>query len=215
VVSKPSLLIATPAYGGMFTQAYVESLLDTWDWLGSEKIPAATYFIQNESLITRARNTCATLALEKKIDKLLFIDADIGWRPEDISRLYYSERKIIGGLYPHKAYPVKLNWNPLTLGDLPDEKGEMEVRHIATGFLMIDRSVLEKMSESAPQYGSSHMNGKLQKFYDFFRVGADSEGGYLSEDWHFCEEARKLGIKVWANAGVQLTHTGTHTFKVE
>lgn len=208
-----SVLIATPAYGGMMTVPYVESLMSTWDWFGQQGIQAATYFISNESLITRARNTCATLCLDNGIDKLLFIDADIGWKSEDVQRLYESEKKIIGGLYPHKTYPIQLNWNP-DPATVENDKGEIEVTHIATGFLMIDREVLEVMSGSVPSYESTHMNGKRQRYYDFFGVGA-YRGDYESEDWKFCRLAKECGFSCWANLRTVLTHTGTHTWRAE
>lgn len=211
--SKPSLLIATPAYGGMFTRQYLESMLATWDWIGSEGIPVATYFIENESLITRARNTCASLALEKGFQKLLFIDADVGWTPEDVSRLYYSDRKIIGGLYPHKTYPIKLNWNPHPDGQ-PDLFGECLVTHVATGFLMIDLEVLRAVSKVVPSYESTHMSGESRKFYDLFSVGVH-KGQYESEDWRFCRLAQEAGYECYANVKSITTHTGTHTWRAE
>lgn len=218
--SKPSLLIATPAYGGMFTRQYLESMLATWDWLGREEIPVATYFIENESLITRARNTCATLAYEKKFAKLLFIDADVGWTTDDVARLYYSEKKIIGGLYPHKTYPIKMNWNPHPDGQ-PFENGECRAKHVATGFLMIDWEVLSALSSVVSSYESAHMRGESHKFYDFFSVGTVGaevgvhNGQYESEDWRFCRLAQELGFECWANLKCVLTHTGTHTWRAE
>lgn len=211
-MSKPTLLIATPAYGGMFTQQYLESMLNTWDWIGAEGIQVATYFISNESLITRARNTCATLCLEKGIDKLLFIDADIGWTPEDVSRLYYSDKKIIGGLYPHKKYPIQLNWNPRSDYSQPNAAGEVKVHSIATGFLMIDRAVLENMARVVETYESTHMNGVNRKYYDFFTLGTRN-GAYLSEDWSFCVRATDMDYDIWANVNTVLTHTGTNTWR--
>lgn len=221
--TKPSVLIATPMYGGQCTMQFIESINLLNDYLGQQQIPTATYFIANESLITRGRNTCATLALEKKFDKLLFIDADIGFTPHDFARLYYSDKKIVGGLYPHKTLPIKLNFNHIrngTLEDIPfeeyrkraNEAGEVEVEHIATGFLMIDCSVLRQLQSSTPSYTSTHMNGVPMKFYDFFTAGA-KDGKYLSEDWSFCEQARAKGISVWANVDTILTHTGTYTFR--
>lgn len=213
-ITKPKLLIATPAYGGLFTLQYVESLLGVQNFFGRERIPVGTYFMGNESLITRARNACATLAMEK-FDKLLFIDSDVGFKEEDVAKLYYSEKRIVGGLYPHKTYPITLNYNPLLGATDIEVGGEVEVDHIATGFLMIDCSVFRELAKKTPKYSSSHIKGQSREYYDFFRCGAgllESAQDYLSEDWYFCETAKRLGIKSYANLSVTLTHTGSHTF---
>lgn len=209
--NKPTLLIATPAYGGMFTKQYLESMLDTWDWLGKEQIQVATYFIENESLITRARNTCASLAYQKRFEKLLFIDADIGWKPDDVSRLYYSDKKLIGGIYPWKSYPITMNWNASRTAGTPYSNGECEAHNVATGFLMIDWEVLHAVAKLVPTYSSTHMNREERTYHDFFSVGVH-EGQYESEDWRFCRLAKEAGYTPWVNLKTVLTHTGTHTW---
>ena len=35
---------------------------------------------------------------------------------------------------------------------------------------------------------------------------------YLSEDYFFCQRARKIGLKVWLCPWIKLAHTGTYTF---
>ena len=212
-MSKPSLLIASPAYGGLVTTQYLNSMLDTMEWLSSEDIPFYIYNMSNESHIDRARNTCATLALEKKFDKLLFIDADLTWKPEYVGHLYYSDKKIIGGLYPHKCYPITLNGVTLP-GEKPNEHNELRVTDIATGFLMIDREVLLKLAESAPTYVSAHMNQKPQKYWHIFRSGV-YDGMFLSEDFAFCRLSREAGFEVWASQEAICDHTGSHTFKYD
>ena len=225
-MSKSSVLIATPAYGGNFTLQYLESIERVTDYLGAQQIPVGTYYIQNESLITRARNTCATLALRKSIDKLFFIDADVGFTKEDFARIYWSEKDIIGGLYPHKAYPLDLNFNPLKkhitgpvkfsehVSKFADDKGELEVENVATGFLSISLSVLAKLSSVVETYTSEHMNGQAETYYDFFGCGP-YRGRYETEDWRFCRLAKEAGFSVHINPKVILTHTGTHTFRFE
>ncbi len=231
-MSKPSLMIATPCYGGMLHYTYCDSLLNTQQWCGREQIPFGYHLMGNESLITRARNTCAAKALQSGVDILLFIDADVGWQDKDIWRLYYSDKKVIAGVYPIKTLPPLLNFNPtqehwekygFDQGKTPErfaeyaagegnECGEVEVTHAATGFMMIDVSVLRDMKDRVEQYESNHLLGRgMQISYDFFKCGA-VENRYQSEDWYFSELCQKHGHSVWVNTGVILPHTGTYTF---
>lgn len=234
-MSKPSLLIASPAYAGLYHLGYLESLIDTIAWVAEENIPFNFYGMGNESLITRARNTCATLALEQGYDKILFVDSDISWKRKDIWRLFYSDKKIIGGTYPIKGLPINLNFNALQphfdkynfrkskspekfrayAKEYANDLGEVEVEHLPTGFMMIDCSVLKDLAPKTPKYESNHILGSPFKyFYDFFQCGAH-EGRYRSEDWAFCELARANGHSVWLNTNVILPHTGTFTFWAE
>lgn len=236
-VSKPSLIICTPCFGGLVYYTYTQSLLNTFVWCGNEKILVNAHLMGNESLITRARNTCAALAVNSGFDKLLFIDADISWTDKDIWRLYYSDKKIIGGIYPQKHLPLKMNFNALyphrvkyfsNMKVTPEEfgiyareeaneAGEVEVEHLATGFLMIDKSVLLDLIPRVPHYESTHMVGASSgttQFADLFQCGASADGFYFSEDYFFCDLARKHGHSVWLNTNVILPHTGTHTYRV-
>jgi hypothetical protein len=61
---RPSVMIATPMYGGMCTGHYVHGLLMTMQQLGELGFNVSWCQIMNESLITRARNELARIFLE-------------------------------------------------------------------------------------------------------------------------------------------------------
>lgn len=227
------ILIATPCFGGMLTHTYVGSLINTFDWCGKERVPFAQYLLANESLITRARNRCVFEFLSSPMQKLLFIDADISWTAKDIWRLYSSSKQIIGGCYPVKTLPISLNFNPIpdhreyfpdnfkTLAQLKrygDEcaspTGEVEVEHLATGFMMIDRSVFETLRPKVSSYqlmDISLKNGKKETHHDYFSCGPYQDN-FESEDWRFTRIAKEAGISSWLNVNAVLPHTGTFTF---
>ena len=60
---RPSIMIATPMYGGMCTGHYVSGLLGTLNKMRQVNVPVYWAQIMNESLITRARNELARLFL--------------------------------------------------------------------------------------------------------------------------------------------------------
>lgn len=225
------VLIATPAYGGMLTTDYAGSLLNTLRWLSQQGIAAELYFMKNESLISRARNACASYFLKGDCDKLLFIDADQAWHPEDVGRLLRSSRTLVGGTYPKKTLPIDLNFTPLDSHALTyfpggqkdmeryrsyakeaDAAGEIEVRHLATGFMLIDRKVLTDLKEGVPTYlGRDNQHAEEERRYDFFPAGV-VRGSYESEDWFFCSQAREAGHPPYLNVHVIVDHIGPLTY---
>ena len=88
----------------------------------------------NESLITRARNTIASMFLDDQNfvgTHLLFIDADIGFQPENIERLIRANKDIACGIYPRKC----IHWNQVIDAvkkkpDITEEELSLSLIHI-------------------------------------------------------------------------------------
>lgn len=231
------LLICTPCYGGLVTTQYLLRMIDTYEALRSDDRvkQIAIYTLETESLIPRGRNKCARFALMNDYDKLLFIDADMVWTPEDVKLLLDSKKPIIGGTYPLKTFPITLNfnalaekgaelWNNTRLIDdymafkakFADAKGEVEVRHIPTGFMLIDTKVFKKLIQdgTAPRYQTFQPdNNTVEVFYDFFPIGV-VEGEYESEDWAFCSLASKAGFPIHLQTKVVTGHIGVHHYQL-
>jgi hypothetical protein len=68
---KPSIMIATPMYGGMCTGHYVSGLLAAVSKLRDMGVKVYWAQMMNESLITRARNDLANTFLERGHDYLM------------------------------------------------------------------------------------------------------------------------------------------------
>ena len=81
-----SILIGTPCYGGMVTEAYLRSSLALRKEFLAAGIEHDWLTIANESLVQRARNVIAASFLrETSFDRLLFIDADIEFEPARVT----------------------------------------------------------------------------------------------------------------------------------
>jgi hypothetical protein len=122
--------------------------------------------------VPRARNRLAAYFLDTGYTDILYVDADLSFRPEDALSLMAFDEPIVGGIYSRKqidwlrirraarkgvaaallpsfgTVPV-LNWR----GSLFDDNGHSNfrldslypVKHLGTGFLRIRREVFTKM----------------------------------------------------------------------
>lgn len=228
------LLIATPAYGGLVTTVYLTSVINTYTHLIKTGLveDVNVFTLGNESLISRGRNKCARHALTEGYDKLLFIDADMAWQPEDVELLLRSDKPIIGGTYPFKCFPITINFNPLPEGNdtfgqyrYQDNyfnfikkhaapNGEVEVKHLPTGFMLIDTKVLVDLAQSGKVERYETFQPDTQEtnvFYDFFPVRVKN-GRYESEDWAFCSIAKEAGYPIYLQTKVVCGHYGNHLY---
>lgn len=213
------LFIATPAYGHQVTTYYAESLFRLMSSPQPEDF-TFTFHVHLEpgvSLVTFARNNCVAEFLKSDCDKLLFIDADIGFTPEAVHRLLRFDDDVV--LCP---YPVKELRNEGTettfvirLKDKEniriDKEGFTEITAGPAGFMMIDRKVFEKMDEAYPEKKTFQMvrDKKVEEFwYTFFETDTDPVMGYLGEDLAFCNLWTKIGGRIYADTQTALIHYG-------
>ena len=104
------LVIGTPMYGGMCTSEYTQSLLNLSESANKSDVKLTTIFLGNESLIQRGRNTVAHHFMNlPDATHLLFIDADIKFRTEDIVRMIQADKSLIIGPVGLKGY----NWDEI------------------------------------------------------------------------------------------------------
>ena len=98
------------------------------------------------------------------------------------------------------------------------ENNLVEVKHVATGFMMIQRETIEKLMRAYSFTKFKDNTGCFLKpheqpfCYALFDCGVE-EGEYLSEDWMFCNRWRKIGGSIYMNITTALTHTGSVDYK--
>jgi len=94
-----------------------------------------------------------------------------------------------------------------------------EVKEGGTGFMMIQRQVFQRLDKAHPNrlYKPDHVRTKnfdgsreIMAYFDCV-IDPDSKR-YLSEDYMFCQFARKSGSKVWMMPWLELKHTGSYTW---
>jgi hypothetical protein len=95
----------------------------------------------------------------------------------------------------------------------------VEVMEGGTGFMMVQRSAFEKFADAYPEYSykpdhvrTKHFDGsrEIMAYFDTV-IDADTKR-YLSEDYMFCQWARKAGVSVWMCPWMELSHVGSYVF---
>jgi len=238
--ARPRIMIGTPCFGGTVTCAFTMSLLNLQMAAAVRGIEVDVQLVGGDALVTRARNSIVGLFMaDQRASHLLFIDADIGFHPDQVFALLEADKDVCGAIYPLK----KVNWERLRAQalagvanlqgaslnyvvdlldetELPPAEDFLKVRYIGTGFMMIRRAVFERMSGHYPTiwYRKLHIarNGEAEEgaACAFFDCIIDPETGtYLSEDYTFCKRWTDMGGEIWAYTRSKLTHTGPITFE--
>jgi hypothetical protein len=96
-----------------------------------------------------------------------------------------------------------------------------EVSESGTGFMMIRRKTFEEFVKTHPEqsYKPDHVRTSAfdgsREITAFFDCPIDEHSKrYLSEDYYFCREVRKTGMKVWLCPWMKLQHAGSYIFGV-
>lgn len=207
------LFIGIPAYDGKLNIKTAYGLAQLMPEAMRLGVAVTLSDISNCSLITLARNALVHEFLKTDCTELLFIDADVIVTPDDIFRLMAQggTQDISAGAYPRRAKDKKFftdlywdeNENLEFIGSL------MRVKRVGTGFMLIQRHVIEKMVAAHPEWEYKNADGAtMHALFDFDIVG----GQYVGEDYLFCDRATQLGFKVYIDVDISLPHVGTEAF---
>lgn len=122
-------------------------------------------------------------ALENDCSHLLFVDSDLMFQADAISRLMARNVDIVGARYNKRILPIS-----------PTVKQEIsaiaEVPFVPSGFLMVNCNVFKTIG----------------KPYFSFDERSDSD------DLYFCNKALDAGFKVYCDPTIPIGHLGTAVF---
>ena len=247
--NKVKIVIGTPCFGGMLHNGYFQSMLELAVNFTKLNIPFEMMTIGNESLIQRARNgIVAKFMADTTATHLMFIDADITFSWVNIVKLLLSGKELCGGCYPKKAFnwdkiKHQIQKNPALSDDelmaksldyvfnpiyhkegenvvIKLNNGMAQVKDIGTGFMLINKSVINKMIAKYPEtkfmnnvagYGQNNVG---DYFYALFDCCIDPVSRvYLSEDYLFCKRWIDIGGELWLDLSTNLNHTGIIDYK--
>tara|TARA_B100000809_G_scaffold237098_1_gene256616 strand:+ start:670 stop:1389 length:720 start_codon:yes stop_codon:yes gene_type:complete len=227
----------TPCYNGQISEPTFRSYVKQQALLTKVGIDFSISTLFNESLVTRARNTCVAFMMGNPVaTHLMFVDADIEWDASDVINLINADKDVIGGTYPKKT----INWMKVQLQAMKDAakaQGQfihiagaeyvvnavanqtgniIEVEDIGAGFLMIKREVIQKMFVNYAHLKYKNTIGLDSKYDDLCYALFDTmlvNNHYLSEDYGFCYLWKQLGGIINLDKSINLGHYGSYMFK--
>lgn len=205
-----NIVIATPGYS--MKAEYVQSLVRTTCWMNSMGL-RYTYLNKYSSFVPSARELTATNTYshdwqtraigsgEFTYDKIIWIDSDIEWTVDDMSRLWESDLDIVSGLYQTgpdgtvavnfpdgDGRPTKVNKVEFLLHDEP-----VKVGGVGFGFVAMKQGVFETMDR--PWFLINRIKWDDVDFYT--NVG---------EDYSWCASAQRAGFDIWVDPLVKVKH---------
>jgi hypothetical protein len=214
-MEKPhvNLIIATPGHSAMST--YVRSLLATTQMLSSKGITWA-WSSEYSSHVADAREM--TLNGDNQndpaeqrpfkgnvtYDKILWIDSDIAFTPEDVLKLYESDYDVVSGAYllaNGEAVVYKELFGPgYTYDEVLKMEEPVEVFGAGFGFIMVKQGIFEKLTR--PWFQSTMATSVAAD-------GTEFTFPIMGEDLSWCKRVGDLGVKIWFDPTVRVTHHKT------
>lgn len=168
--------------------------------------------IQSSS-VARIRSERAFFWLEQGAERLLYIDADMGFTPEDVKQLLSHDLPFVVGPYFQRRCGGEAVFRPLDDdADIVIGKGGalIELLYSGFGFNAVKAEVFDRIAQTIPM---------LQEGYrPFFQeMLVEDEGGvsWLSEDTSFCRRARDVGFSIHCDTSIRLFHIGIYPYTGE
>lgn len=213
-MNKVNVAICTP--GSSLTSGYVRSLLETIDELSKQRI-TWSFSNQSTSNVFSAREQTLwgnnqLLFDENKpfqgtldYDKIIWIDSDISWTPDDFIKLYKSNKDVTSGAYllgtgEVMAFKEHLS-SPLLYTDVLNMKELVQIKAAGFGFLAVKQGIFESLSK--PWFQSVAVD------IAFDGAEVTHKFNIQGEDISWCKRVTDLGYEIWLDPTVRVTHHKT------
>lgn len=128
---------------------------------------------------------------------IFFLDADMIFEPDYIQRLIDHNLDIVGANYSEKKLPlsstIKINGEHVLMIDHPDKP--FKVDGLGSGFMLVKMSVFNKLK---PPY--------------FYAPMGEDINDFTTEDYYFCQQAKKAGFDAWCDPSLKVRHMGDYLY---
>lgn len=144
--------------------------------------------------------------MESGCDRMLIIDGDHIFRPEDVALLLSNDVDFVSGLYPKKCLHTEWPVQPLDEAQTPEvlfdktAQSPVEVACVPRGFLALKLRVFEVLEPHVEKY--SDQGRDISIFWNAIPGG-------ITEDFALCNLWREHGGKVWLDHRVRVLHEGS------
>lgn len=198
---KRKLFIAIPSYTGKVSKETRKSLRFGLPALGVQDRDWQFMALSGMCYLDHSRNILVAHFLRSLATDLMFIDDDVGFDPDALTRIRDTTPAIVGGVYPKKTTPIQ--WPvDLTPSMKVSSEGLADCAMIPTGFMRIHRGVFEAMAPNVQSYKSEE-HGELKAY---FKTEV-RDGRFWGEDVEFCRIWKEMGGELRAFLDMNFTHT--------
>ena len=241
-MKETNILICMPIYRQQVYIQTVSSLMALKDYLIESEIRST--FVHIDSFdISAARNIMSTYFYNtKKYSHILFIDDDMKFDFEDIIKMIYEDKDIIGCVCPKRSLNTRRLYEAAVTGksygealvtaldfvtmhvnnhSVSVEKDVCKLSAIGMGVTMVKRQVFDRLIasgciEKQSCYGGESIdifgNTFLYGFFDRIRV--DGTPVLMGEDFSFCQRwTQNCGGEVFGLVTANIGHVGNYTFE--
>lgn len=222
------LMIGTPCIGGLVSSLYARSVLNFQKaCLGRDDVRLELVAHWGDSLTTRAKQGLVTQFLgHPAATHLLFIDGDVGFRPDQIYRLLELNADITAGAFsrcsPDPLLPTKVKdnveSNPYDFEperSIPASKdGFVKAIYAGTGLMLIKREALRAMIQKygdlryRSEFGTAPDDPRYWSYAIFNCMIGGKNGRFLSGDESFCKRWTDMNGEIWVDLESALKGVG-------
>lgn len=213
-LSHVRLLITTPSGDGKYDGLFTTSLFGTIALL--RQCGAQVNFSEMKfcSDIALARAKIFGSFVRSDATHMMSIDADMGWKPQDVVRLFSHKRDYVAVAGPRKVFPPSFAVQNSDQAGRPipmrqDGAGLFEVSHVGMAFALVTKQWALRLISGYPELEFAGDDGR--KEYALFNPMIVNRR-YMSEDYSACERWRALGGKVYVDPIISLQHVGTYVW---
>lgn len=206
-----SLFIGVPT-NRAFDHRVVKALWDTQTVLMQRGIPTVLGMSAGCSRPERARNTVAWSFLASDCNRLLWLDDDQEFTPEDVVRLlcFSTELDIVGAVYPQKHEPIELRFATEQKMIPYGKWGLIRVDGMGLGFTMVTRKVMEGLMERAPIVKFDSVASRMPMI---FRPRLSEQMEDVGEDIGFFRDCKAIGYDIWVDPAMKIGHIGSKVYQ--
>lgn len=204
------IFLATPAFEGKTNVQYAISLAETTLLLARNHIHVQYQITTSGSLLCAERNRLVEAFMKSDCTHMLCVDSDLGWPPQAVIEMLKKDCEFIAGVYPARKERSFLFRPSLQENDsifIDKSKGLLKMEYIPAGFMLLKRSVIEKMISKFPETRFEPKDKNLPSGYALFNTEI-MDGEFWGEDYVFCRRAREAGVEIWVDPIIQFDHSG-------
>jgi hypothetical protein len=233
------ILIGLPTMGGSMKTGTALSIVDSVRALESRGIRTDIHNVDSAEIVT-ARDMLANMVLHSDTwDALLFIDSDMGFRPELILKLLEADSEVAAAACPRRQldlnrfaaasrehgniakavaqasdFTVNFNWKDTGPVEIPIQNGFVKAAAVGMAIALIGKSALTALIEAKlVERRRDLSSGTGQPCYSFFEIAAP-RGSRLGEDYSFCYRwTARLKRELLVCVDEEVTHIGFYPYR--